>query len=110
MKMRNLLVVGVVAILAVPAMAEAEPGGCIKYGAAGAIAGHMAGHGVMGAVGGCVAGMYARHKAREAAERQRTDELNEASRRGGPDAVNEYQRTAKPLPDDPAVRPGSNNR
>jgi hypothetical protein len=54
--------------------------------------------------------MYARHKAREAAERQRTDELNEASRRGGPDAVNEYQQTAKPLPEDPAVRTGSNNR
>jgi hypothetical protein len=109
-KMKNLLVAGMVTILAVPSIAEAEPGGCIKYGAAGAVAGHMAGHGVMGAVGGCVAGMYARHKAREAAEKQRTDELNEASRRGGPDAVNEYQRTAKPLPDDPAVRTGSNNR
>jgi len=109
-KMRNLLVFGVAAMLAAPSMAEAEPGGCIKYGAAGAVAGHMAGHGVMGAVGGCVAGMYARHKAREAAEKQRTDELNAASQRGGPDAVSEYRRTAQPLPEDPAVRSGSNTR
>ena len=110
MKTRILSVVGIVALLAVPSMAEAEPGGCLKYGAAGAVAGHMAGHGVMGAVGGCVAGMYARHKAREAAERQRTDELNAASQRGGPQAVNEYQKTAQPLPEDPTFHPGSNNR
>jgi hypothetical protein len=110
MKTRSLLAAGLVALLAIPSMAEAEPGGCLKYGAAGAVAGHMAGHGVMGAMGGCVAGMYARHKAREAAERQRTDELNAASQRGGPAGVNEYQRTAQPLPEDPAFRRGSNNR
>ena len=36
----------------VPLNAEAKPGGCLKYGAAGAVAGHYAGHhGVMGARG-----------------------------------------------------------
>jgi hypothetical protein len=49
-------------ILAAPA-AEAKPGGCIKYGAAGAVAGHYAGHhAVKGAVAGCVAGMIRRHE------------------------------------------------
>ncbi|MXV44999.1 hypothetical protein GS501_08100 [Saccharibacter sp. 17.LH.SD] len=48
------------------ATAMAEPGGCIKYGAAGAVAGHVAkGHSVIGAVGGCVVGMYQRHKYRK---------------------------------------------
>jgi hypothetical protein len=43
--------------------ADARPGGCLKYGAAGAVAGHYAGHhGVMGAVAGCALGM---HKRRE---------------------------------------------
>lgn len=45
---------------------HAEPGGCIKYGAAGAVAGHFAKrHGVLGAVGGCAVGMYQRHKYRK---------------------------------------------
>ena len=44
-------------------MAQAKPGGCIKYGAAGAVAGHVAGHhGVRGALLGCAAGMYQRHR------------------------------------------------
>ncbi|MBS1023734.1 MULTISPECIES: hypothetical protein [Gluconobacter] len=47
-------------LTATPALAE--PGGCIKYGAAGAVGGHLANHhGVIGAVGGCAAGMYRRH-------------------------------------------------
>ena len=47
----------------VPLNAEAKPGGCLKYGAAGAVGGHYAGHhGVMGAVAGCALGM---HKRRE---------------------------------------------
>jgi hypothetical protein len=50
-------------LLATPLSAEAKPGGCLKYGAAGAVAGHYAGHhGVMGAVAGCALGM---HKRRE---------------------------------------------
>jgi hypothetical protein len=44
-------------------MAEAKPGGCLKYGAAGAVAGHVAGHhAVKGAVVGCIAGMVRRHE------------------------------------------------
>ena len=58
--------------------ANAEPGGCLKYGAAGAVAGHVAGHGVLGAVGGCAAGMYRRHlyrkDQREAVQQQRQDQ------------------------------------
>jgi hypothetical protein len=42
-------------------LAQAKPGGCLKYGAAGAVAGHMAGHGIRGAMAGCAAGMYRRH-------------------------------------------------
>jgi hypothetical protein len=50
-------------LLAIPAPTQAKPGGCLKYGAAGAVAGHYAGHhGVMGAVAGCALGM---HKRRE---------------------------------------------
>ncbi len=49
------------------APARAEPGGCLKYGAAGAVGGHLAHHGVLGAAGGCAAGMYVRHKYRKEA-------------------------------------------
>lgn len=45
--------------------AAAEPGGCLKYGAAGAVGGHLVHHGVLGAVGGCATGMYVRHKYRK---------------------------------------------
>ena len=41
--------------------ANASPGGCLKYGAAGAVAGHMVHHGIRGAMAGCAAGMYRRH-------------------------------------------------
>ncbi len=44
-----------------PTAAQAEPGGCLKYGAVGAVGGHLAHHGVLGAAGGCAAGMYKRH-------------------------------------------------
>ncbi len=51
--------------------AEAEPGGCIKYGAAGAVGGHLAGHhAVLGAAGGCVAGMIVRHRYRKQERRE----------------------------------------
>ena len=56
--------------------AQAEPGGCLKYGAAGAVGGHLAGHGVLGAVGGCAAGAYRRHvyrKDQRAALRQQQE-------------------------------------
>ena len=42
-------------------VAQAKPGGCLKYGAAGAAAGHMVHHGVRGFMAGCAAGMYRRH-------------------------------------------------
>ncbi len=45
--------------------AQAEPGGCLKYGAVGAVGGHLAHHGVMGAAAGCAAGMYKRHQYRK---------------------------------------------
>jgi hypothetical protein len=44
-------------------MAASKPGGCLKYGVAGAVAGHVAGHhAVKGAIVGCVAGMWRRHE------------------------------------------------
>lgn len=50
------------ATAALPAAAVAKPGGCLKYGAAGAIAGHATHHGAMkGFLAGCAAGMYRRH-------------------------------------------------
>lgn len=48
-------------LVALAPVAEARPGGCLKYGAAGAVAGHMVHHGVRGAIAGCAAGMYRRH-------------------------------------------------
>jgi hypothetical protein len=51
---------------AVPAVSQAsEPGGCLKYGAVGAVGGHLAHHGVLGAAGGCAAGMWKRHEYRK---------------------------------------------
>lgn len=51
--------------LATSSVSYAEPGGCLKYGTAGAVGGHMVGHGVLGATGGCVTGMYKRHEFRK---------------------------------------------
>lgn len=50
--------------------AHAEAGGCLKYGAVGAVGGHVAHHGVLGAAGGCATGMWVRHKARQRARAQ----------------------------------------
>jgi hypothetical protein len=63
--MKFLAYVGAIAILAGSMMgaARAEPGGCLKYGAVGAVGGHLAGHhAVLGAAGGCALGMYKRHE------------------------------------------------
>ncbi|MDE7548652.1 hypothetical protein PY793_11745 [Acetobacter fabarum] len=46
---------------------RAEPGGCLKYGAAGAVGGHLADHTMLGATAGCVTGMYRRHEYRKEA-------------------------------------------
>jgi hypothetical protein len=50
--------------------AHAEPGGCLKYGAVGAVGGHVVHHGVLGALGGCVSGMYVRHEYRKEARQK----------------------------------------
>jgi len=62
--MRNLPALLFAAIvLAGSGVAHAEPGGCLKYGAGGAVAGHFAHHhGVLGAVGGCAVGAWRRHE------------------------------------------------
>ena len=40
-------------------------GGCLKYGAAGAVGGHFAHHhGVLGAMGGCAVGAYVKHRSK----------------------------------------------
>ena len=57
----TLAVAGGMAVgLAAPG-AQAAPGGCLKYGLAGAAAGHVVHHGVRGFAAGCAAGMYRRH-------------------------------------------------
>lgn len=56
------------------APARAEPGGCLKYGAAGAVGGHFVHHGVLGAMGGCAVGAYKRHKYRQAMRAQRYEQ------------------------------------
>ena len=44
-------------------VAEARPGGCLKYGVGGAVAGHFAGgHRWQGALAGCALGIYQRRK------------------------------------------------
>jgi hypothetical protein len=56
------------AALLASSAAEAKPGGCLKYGAAGAVAGHYVKdanghrHLIKGAVAGCIAGMVRRHE------------------------------------------------
>lgn len=50
--------------------AHAEPGGCLKYGAVGAVGGHVVHHGVLGALGGCASGMYVRHEYRKEARQK----------------------------------------
>ncbi len=68
----NKISMTIVAALLVGTMApaRAEPGGCLKYGAVGAVGGHVAHHGVLGAMGGCATGMYVRHKYRKEARQK----------------------------------------
>jgi hypothetical protein len=65
--MKRLLITGAALIL-MAGSAVAEPGGCLKYGAGGAVAGHFIGqgHSVLGAAGGCAVGAYKRHESRKA--------------------------------------------
>jgi hypothetical protein len=54
--MRQMMLLGAVAISLLAANPQARAVGCLSGGTAGALAGHMAGHGVLGAIGGCIAG------------------------------------------------------
>lgn len=63
--MRKTILAASVALVALGTTASAEPGGCLKYGAAGAVAGHMVHHGVRGFLAGCAVGMYRRHQYRK---------------------------------------------
>ncbi len=62
---------GLMAVTLAPAPASAATGGCLKYGAAGAVAGHIAGHhGVRGAIAGCLIGRWKRRDAERRQYRQ----------------------------------------
>jgi hypothetical protein len=55
-----------------PDVAEAKPGGCIKYGLGGAIAGHFAGgHRWKGAAAGCALGILQRRRSENAQQQPR---------------------------------------
>ena len=72
-KNSNLVIVVALAVgLLAPeqSVRASEPGGCLKYGAVGAVGGHVAHHGVLGAMGGCATGMYVRHKYRKEARQK----------------------------------------
>ena len=78
--MRVLACAVVIATGSLIGVARAEPGGCLKYGAAGAVAGHLAHHhAVLGAMGGCGVGMYERHEykkhAKELHEQQEEQQM-----------------------------------
>ena len=60
--MKHFLAFTTVTLVSMTSLAEAKPGGCMKYGAGGAVAGHMAHHGVKGFMAGCAVGMYRRHE------------------------------------------------
>ena len=55
--MRLLVFAVVIATGSQTGVAQAEPGGCLKYGAVGAVGGHVAHHhAVLGAIAGCGVG------------------------------------------------------
>ena len=66
--MRRIATLAALAAITCATTAHAEPGGCLKYGAVGAVGGHVAGHGVLGAAAGCATGMYKRHEYRKEAK------------------------------------------
>lgn len=83
------------------APASAEPGGCLKYGAAGAVGGHLAHHGVLGAAGGCVTGMYVRHRHRKQerldAQAYRNGQVNPNMQGQQPQQQPQVQQQQQPL-------------
>src|SRR3954447_7504771 len=79
--MRKMALIGaaILALVAVPNLAEARPGGCLKYGLGGAVAGQVAGgHRWKGAALGCLVGIYQRRRhaarARYQARRRSVDQ------------------------------------
>ena len=81
--MRRLSLAIIIATVSLMGIAQAEPGGCLKYGAGGAVAGHLAHHhAVLGAIGGCGVGMYERHK-----YKKHLKELQEQQNMEGPKAT-----------------------
>jgi hypothetical protein len=81
--MKPILLLAAVAALAFAGNpVSAEEGGCLKYGAGGAVAGHFVGkgHAVSGAAVGCGAGAYKRHEARKEEARARNAETHEDQR------------------------------
>jgi hypothetical protein len=81
--MKPLLLLAAVAALALASSpASAEEGGCLKYGAGGAIAGHYVGkgHSLSGAAVGCGVGAYKRHEARKEEARARNEETHDEQR------------------------------
>ena len=68
-------------LAAAPDIAEAKPGGCLKYGLGGAVAGHFAGgHRWKGAAAGCVLGIVQRRRY-ENAQRQQPRRMDREERR-----------------------------
>ena len=70
--------------LALVSPALAKEGGCLKYGAAGAVAGHMvgSGHGVAGAAVGCAVGAHERKKAERRDEQQQQQQSQAPQNQG----------------------------
>lgn len=83
--MRVLLAAGVCLALGAASPAWAKEGGCLKYGAAGAVAGHMVGkgHGVAGAVAGCAVGAHVRHKAEQHNNDNQQQQGNQSTQQQG---------------------------
>ena len=83
-RLTSLALAAALAGASLPVAGHAEPGGCLKYGAVGAVGGHLAHHGVLGAAGGCAVGMWKRHKYRKS-EREKAklyDQEHQSGDRG----------------------------
>jgi hypothetical protein len=79
---------------------EAKPGGCLKYGVAGAVAGHYAGHHAMkGAIAGCLAGMARRKAYNNEMEKQREEAAKKNATITGAPAEPQPSADTAPAPD-----------
>jgi hypothetical protein len=81
MKIVAVTFAAVTLLAAAPGIAEAKPGGCLKYGLGGAIAGHFAGgHRWKGAAAGCALGILQRRR-HESAQQQPPRRMDRDERR-----------------------------